>query len=148
MKSAETMTFFLLGNNDPAFDVVVNNVYENYEWNRILYFYSYIVIMLFLMLNMFLAIVVDSYEHMKENIEDNVPSVWTDLVDLVTQSYNVFKHKKYSISHEQALGHFDELMHTEAVQRDIQAHQQREKDGSVLYFSVHTHFLFACMSCN
>ena len=135
MKSAETMIFFLLGNIDPASDVEVNNIFADYDWSRILYFYSYIAIMFFLMLNMLLAIIVDSYENMKENIEDNVPSVWTDLMDLVTQSYNVFKHKKNSISHEQVLGHFDELMHTEAVERDIQSHLEREKDGSMFHFS-------------
>ena len=140
-KSTETIIFFLLGNIDPATDVIVNNIDDNVDWNRILYFYSYIVIMFFLMLNMFLAIVVDSYEHMKESIGDHVPPVWTDVIDLVTQTVNIAKYKKKDdgregcLSHEQVLGHFDNLMHTEAVDRDIQSHLEREKDGSVFHFS-------------
>ena len=139
-KSTETLIFFLLGNIDPAFDVIVNNIDDNVDWNRILYFYSYIVIMFFLMLNMFLAIVVDSYEHMKESIGDHVPPVWTDVIDLVTQTVNIAKHKKGDgregcLSHEQVLDHFDNLMHTEAVDRDIQSHLEREKDGSIFHVS-------------
>ena len=106
---------------------------------RIVCFYSYIVIVWFLMLNMLLAIIVDSYEHMKETVGDRAPPAWTDLMDLVKQSYKIAKYKKQvrdgkgCLSHEQVLERFDELLHTEAVENDIKSQEEREKDGLILH---------------
>ena len=135
-KTFETMFFFLLGNYDPAFDQDESPVI------RILYFYSYLVIFFFLMLNMLLAIIVDSYEHVKGSLGDNVPSVWTDIFELVKQSFNIATHKTksqdgeaYLLSHEQMVNHFDEMLHTDAVDRDIQSSLEREKDGTLPRYS-------------
>lgn len=109
------------------------------ELGRILFFYSYLIFMYFLMLNMLLAIIVDSYEHMKENIGDHVPTVWSDLADLVRQMYNIRKSKNRKsqtgdayLSHEQVVHHFDEMLNTDAVNRDIQSHLEREQDETTL----------------
>ena len=140
-RSFETILFFLLGQIDPALDVIVNDVQSGLQWNRILYFYSYIGVCYFLILNMLLAIIVESYQKVKESFGDNVPPVWTDLADLATQSLNIAKYKKRNIhgdaclSHEQVLEHFDELVHTAHTKRDVESHLEREKDGSVIYFN-------------
>jgi hypothetical protein len=90
------------------------------------------------MLNMLLAIIVDSYEHMKETVGDRAPPAWTDLMDLVKQSYKIAKYKKQirdgkgCLSHEQLLERFDELMHTKAVESDIKSQEEREKDVLML----------------
>merc|ERR1739848_548194 len=90
--SGQTIFFFLLGENSAALDTIVEAGMAG-ELGRILFFYTYLIFVYFLMLNMLLAIIVDSYEHMKENIGENVPTVWSDLADLVRQMYNIRKSK-------------------------------------------------------
>lgn len=146
--SGQTIFFFLLGENGAALETIVEDSMAG-ELGRILFFYSYLIFMYFLMLNMLLAIIVDSYEHMKENIGDHVPTVWSDLADLARQMYNVRKSKNRKtqtgdayLSHEQVVHHFDKMLNTDAVNRDIQSHLQREQDGTVLVF------FFLCMVSN
>ena len=91
---------------------------------------------------MLLAIIVDSYEHMKESIADNVPTVWSDLQDLMRQMYSIRKSKgeksrngEAYLSHEQMASHFDAMLHTDAVKRDVKSSLEREKDGTHRRFS-------------
>ena len=91
---------------------------------------------------MLLAIIVDSYEHMKEWIGDNVPTVWSDLKDLMSQMFNIRKSKNKKsqngeayLSHEQMVGHFDAMLHTDAVDRDVKSSLEREKDGTLPRYS-------------
>merc|ERR1712048_723380 len=133
-KAGETIFYYLLGENGAALDTIVESTTAG-EMGRILYFYTYLVFVYFLMLNMLLAIIVDSYEHMKESIGENVPTVWADLQDLMRQMYNIRKTKNKKsrngeayLSHEQMVDHFDAMLHTDAVNRDIKSSEEREKD--------------------
>ena len=104
------------------------------------------------MLNMLLAIIVDSYEHVKASLGNDTPPVWTDLFDLVKQTFNIAKHNKkskkgeaYLLSHEQMVDHFDEMLHTDAVKRDIKSHIEREQDGAILFVTCMLPNLHQCV---
>ena len=91
---------------------------------------------------MLLAIIVDSFQNMNKSIGDNVPTVWSDLQDLMSQMYSIRKTKNKKsldgeayLSHEEMVGHFDAMLHTDAVERDIKSSLEREMDGMLRRYS-------------